>query len=371
MTVNDKYRVRFRDLAVVSADRKRELLNAVERVLEHGQFLMGSEVEAFENRVAQYCDGKYCVGVGSGTDALYLSLRALDLQPGDEVITTPLSWVATLNAIHLAGGTPVFVDIGEDLNINAELIEKSITPRTRSIVPVHYTGRLCNMEEILRLSRKFNLSIIEDAAQAFGAHYNNRFAGSFGEMSAFSMNPMKVLSGFGEAGAIVTNNVELYRKLQALRYLGTVDREVCVYPALNAKIDTLQAAMLLCNFQYLEEIIDKRIEIANHYTASLANYVSCPRLNTRNNRESVFFDYTVLARSRNQLRQYLDECGIEVKVKHPTLMMNQPAYRNMYWGDCPVAEEAVGNILCLPIHEKMNEEDLNFVIEKIKLFYGN
>jgi dTDP-4-amino-4,6-dideoxygalactose transaminase len=365
-----EYKVRFRNLAIEDPDRKSELLDVVGRVLDHGQFLMGGEVEAFEEKIAQYCSRSHCVGVSSGTDALYLSVRALNLQPGDEIITTPLSWIATLNAIHLGGGKPVFVDVGQDLNINSSLIEASITSNTKAILPVHYTGRICNMDKILGLSKKYNLRVIEDSAQAFGAHYNGRYAGSFGDMGAFSMNPMKVLSGFGEAGAIVTNNIASFEQLKALRYLGTVNKEVCIYPSLNAKIDTLQAALLICNLKYVEEVINARVKIASLYTEYLNELVICPSINSKNNRESVFFDYTILSDSRDELGLFLEKNGIETKIKHPILMYQQPAYKELFKSNCPVAESIVNQILCLPIHEKMKNDDVMYVIHKIKQFYG-
>ncbi len=369
LTSSKGYKVRFRNLAIEDPDRKRELLDVVGRVLDHGQFLMGGEVEAFEEKIAQYCSRNYCVGVSSGTDALYLSVRTLNLQPDDEIITTPLSWIATLNAIYLGGGKPVFVDIGQDLNINTCLIEAAITSYTKAILPVHYTGRICNMDEILRLSQKYNLKIIEDSAQAFGAHYDGKYAGSFGDMAAFSMNPMKVLSGFGEAGAVVTNSKSSFEQLKALRYLGTINKEVCIYPSLNAKIDTLQAALLICNLKYVEESINARVKIASLYTEYLSELVICPRINSKNNRESVFFDYTILSDSRDELGLFLEKNGVETKIKHPIVMYQQPAYKEIFQSDCPVAELVVNKILCLPIHEKMKNDDVMYVINKIKQFY--
>lgn len=362
-------KIRFRDLSVSDPIMKEELLNAVDRVLTHGQLIMGEEVEEFEKRVSDYCGTKYCVGVSSGTDALYLALRSLELGRYDEVITTPLSWIATLNAIHLVGATPVFVDITGDLNLNVDLIESAITPNTKVILPVHYTGRLCNMESILKIAERNNLAVIEDAAQAFGATSQGCYAGSFGTLGTFSMNPMKVFPGYGEAGAIVTNNKNVYEKLLALRYLGTIDKEICIYPSLNAKIDTIQAAMMLVSFKYFEKCIDRRIEIARYYSQELCEVVKCPEVNANISNRSVFFDYFVLADFRNDLKQYLKENGIETKIKHPILMPNQPAYKHLNNQPLPVAEKSIEKILCLPIHEKLKTDDLDYVIKNIKKFY--
>jgi len=362
-------KIRFRDLSVSDPIMKEKLLNAVDRVLTHGQFIMGDEVKEFEKKVADYCGTKYCVGVSSGTDAIYLALRTLDLAPQDEVITTSLSWIATLNAIHIVGAKPVFVDIADDLNINAELIESAITPNTKVILPVHYTGRLCDMNSILKIAKKHDLAVVEDAAQAFGAMTGGCYAGSFGTLSAFSMNPMKVFPGYGEAGAVLTNNKVAYEKLLALRYLGMVNKEVCYYPSLNAKIDTIQAAMMNVSFNYLEQNIGRRIEIANYYTNELKDVVRCPGIDQSSDSRSVFFDYTVIADSRDELKDYLEMNGIETKIKHPILMPQQPAYKHLYNQSFPVGEKAVKEILCLPIHEKLTLSDLDYIIHHIKRFY--
>lgn len=364
-----KFKIRFRDLSVTDPLLKEELLNAVDRVLTHGQLLMGEEVEQFEKRVAEYCGTKYCVGVSSGTDAIYLALRTLDLKPQDEVITTPLSWIATLNAIHLVGAQPVFVDITEDLNINTELIESVITSNTKVILPVHFTGRICNMNRILQVAKKYDLAIVEDAAQAFGAISGGHYAGSFGTFSAFSMNPMKVFPGYGEAGVVLTNDKVAYEKLLALRYLGTVNKEICYYPSLNSKIDTIQAAMMLVSFKYHEHNIARRIEIANYYTSELKDLVRCPKIVASSSSRCVFFDYTILTESRDELKDFLEVNGIETKIKHPILMPNQPAYEHLHNQSFPVAEKAVKEILCLPIHEKLTLNDLDYIIQNIKQFY--
>ncbi|HEX6513129.1 MAG TPA: DegT/DnrJ/EryC1/StrS family aminotransferase, partial [Chloroflexota bacterium] len=249
----ERISVPFLDLSVKDPDLKAELLQAVDRVLTHGRLVLGPEVQEFEARVAEAAQKQFAVGMGSGTDALYLALRSLDLGPGDEVITTALSWIATTNAMTLCGATPVWVDIGSDLNIDPARIEAAITPRTRAIVAVHFTGTLCDMDAILEIARRHGLMVVEDAAQAFTASVNGRNAGSFGRVSAFSMNPMKVFGAYGEAGAVATDDPELHEKLVSLRYNGTINREDCRYPSINGRLDTLQAAMLLVNLKRLPE----------------------------------------------------------------------------------------------------------------------
>ena len=362
--------VRFRDLSVSDAALRAELLGAVDRVLAHGQILLGPEVAEFEAMVAEDCGRKFCVGFASGSDALFLALKALEIGAGDEVITTPLSWIATLNAIHLTGATAVFADIGADMNIDPERIKAAIGPNTRAIVPVHFNGRLCDMAAIGKIAREHDLLVIEDAAQAYGANREGRAAGSFGDAAAFSFNPMKVLPGYGESGAVVTDDPAVRDRLSALRYLGMVDREVCRWPGLNAKIDTLQAAMLLVSRRHFEKAVVRRLEIARTYTTELGTVATCPQVPEGSDRPSVFFDYQILVEEREALREYLAGRGIETKIKHWPLMPDQPAYAATGRPPLPVAERLVQRNLCLPIHEKMSDADVAYVIEAVRAFHG-
>ena len=339
-------RIPYLDLSVRDPDLLNELLSAVEKVLAHGRILLGPEHESFEREVAAFCQKRYAVGVGSGTDALYFALRCLDLSPGDEVITTALSWIATANAIALCGATPVFVDIGEDLNIDPDRIEEAITPRTKAILPVHFSGQLCDVPKILAIAERNGLPVVEDAAQAFGARLDGQTAGSFGLINSFSMNPMKVFCAYGEAGVVVTDEEDLHKKMVSLRYNGTVDREECHYPSLNGRLDTVQAAMLLVNFKRLAERIEKRRRIASFYSRELGPLVRCPA--EEDGYFNVFYTYTILTDQRDKLREFLDSKGVETKIHHPILMPDQRAYRHLPKHDIPVAERLVGEILSIP-----------------------
>jgi len=360
-------RIRYRDLRVKDSQLKKELLEAVEKVLTHGWIILGPEVMEFERQVAQMCKKKYAVGMNSGTDALYLALRSLDIGPGDEVITTPLSWIATLNAITLCGATPVFVDITEDLNINVDLIEEAITSQTKAIIPVHFTGKLCNILEIGNIAEKHNIPVIEDAAQAFGAQVNGQPAGSFGTINCFSLNPMKVLCAFGEAGIAVTDDKALYEKLCSLRYAGTINKEDCHYPSLNGRIDTIQAAMLLVNLKYLDKKTKRRQEIAHMYTQELNDIVTCPK---EDNSVHAYYSYTIIADQRDALKDYLLTEGIETKIQHPILMPYHQAYRGKYICNIPIAERIVERILCIPNEDHLSDEEVQIVASCIKEFYG-
>ena len=356
----------FRDLSIKDQGLKKELLQAVEKVLTHGRFILGPEVETFEKEMAAWCNKKYAVGMNSGTDALYLALRALGIGTGDEVITTPLSWIATTNAIVLTGATPVFVDIAEDLNINAVLIEKAITPKTKAILPVHFTGRMCDMPRIKDIARRHKLYLVEDAAQAFGAGLPSGVAGSFGDVSCFSINPMKLLCAYGEAGAVVTDDLKLSEKMASLRYAGTVNREDCHFPSLNGRIDTIQAAMISINLKYIKDKIKRRHEIAKRYTQALKGVVTCPP-------EAVgchgYYSYTILVPRRDELKEYLLKNGIETKIQHPILMPYHTAYRGKFAPVIPVAERLVQQLLCIPNEEKLSDNQVDYVIGHIKIFY--
>lgn len=362
-------KIPYRDLSIKDPRLRSELLNSVEKVLLHGRFIIGPEHQQFEAEIARYCRRQYCIGIGSGTDALYLALRALDLKQGDEVITTPLSWIATVNAIVLSGATPVFVDIASDLNINHELLESVITPNTKVILPVHFTGQMCNMQQIMKIAEKHNLMVVEDGAQAFGATQNDVVCGSFGKLSCFSMNPMKVYNGFGEAGAVLTDDAELRDKLVSLRYNGTINKQNCHYPSLNGRLDTIQAAMLIVNLGNLEEKIKRRRAITAMYNKRLEGVVKCPIEHSGN--KHIYYTYTVLADRRDELMKYLASKGIETQIQHLIPMPHHKAYKGRFKADIPLCEDVVSRILCLPNQEDLTQEEIEYVCQHIRDFYSN
>jgi len=359
--------IRYRDLSVSDPVMKRELLDAVDRVLSHGRIILGPEVEEFEKQIAAYCNRKYAVGMGCGTDALFLSLQALGIGPGDEVITTPLSWIATLNAVVNCGATPVFADIGEDLNIDPDRIAEAVTSKTKAILPVHFTGRLCKMKSIMEIAEKNNLLVIEDAAQSFGAHIDGKQAGSFGNVGCFSMNAMKVLCSYGEAGAALTDDEQLYDRLISYRYHGTVNKEDCHFPGINGRIDTIQAAMMLVNFRYLDKRIKRLREIAAFYDENLKDIVFCP---PQDESFHTYYSYNIVVENRDRFQKYLMDHGIETKIQHPILMPYHTAYRNRFPRfDLPVAERMVDRIICIPNHEKLTDEEVEYVVKTIRAYH--
>jgi len=356
-------RVPFLNLAISDKQELSLLVERLTSVLMHGRLVMGPEVEQLEAAIAEYCSRKYVVAVGSGTDALYLALRALDIGPGDEVITTSLSWVATANAIALTGATPVFADILDDLNIDPLSVRSLVSNNTKAIVAVDYTGRACDMTELIAVAERHNLLLVEDGSQAFGAQYQGASCGSFGTISAISHNPMKVLAACGEAGSILCDDFQLYERLVSLRYNGTVNRETCIEPSLNGRMDTLQAAILLERLKTVSSVIEARQNNARFYDRALSEYVNIPVRST--DRADVYYTYTIRSSRRDELKSYLEGRGVETKVQHLFLMPQQPAYRLQIKGDFRNAEKLVKEVLCIPVHEKMTQEQRQYVVESI------
>ncbi|MEM7167098.1 MAG: DegT/DnrJ/EryC1/StrS family aminotransferase [Planctomycetota bacterium] len=365
------HRVPFLDLRVQDPTARKRLLTAIDRVLQHGRLVLGPEVDAFEAAIAERIGCRHAVGVGSGSGALYLALRALEIGPGDEVVTTAMSWVATANAITLTGATPVFADVDDDLNLDAASVAELVTDRTRALLPVHYNGRLCDMDALLQIARKHDLTVIEDAAQAFGASdAAGRQAGSIGRLGCFSMNPMKVLAACGEAGCVVTNDAQLAERLVSLRYNGLHEREDCRNPSVNGRLDTIQAAILNERLTTIDDELAQRRQLAQLYDHGLqqvSGVIATPRQDT--SEQHAYYTYTIRAAQRDALQQSLAAQGIETKIRHPLLMPAQQAYCKTARGAWPRAARRVEEILSLPMHCGLSRDDVAVVIAAIDNFY--
>lgn len=357
--------VPFLDLRVTDKEELNALLEAYRSVLAHGRLVMGPEIEELEAAISTSCARRFSVSVGSGTDALFLGLRALDVGPGDEVITSSLSWIATANAIRMTGATPVFADIGDDLNINTTSAENLIGKRTVAILTVNYTGRIADNITLERLVSARGLLLMEDASQSFGAKLEGRPSGSFGDLSAMSHNPMKVLAATGEAGSITLDDAHVVDRVRQLRYAGTINRETCTTPSLNGRMDTVQAAALLVRLSNNSKVIDNRRANAAYYDEALRNSVAIPPRD--DNHFDVFYTYTIRSSRRDELQRHLVKFGIETKVQHPLLMPQQPAYEGSK-GEWPNAASLVKQILCIPIHEKLTRSQREKVAEAIISF---
>ena len=336
----------------------------------------GPEETEFEERFAKEIGVKYAVGVGSGSSALYLALVSLGIGPGDEVITTPYTWIITTNAIVSTGATPIFVDVNSDYNISPEAVENAITSKTRAIVPVHVSGHMCDMKSLSKIAKNHKLLIVEDAAQAFCARLNGKRAGSFSHAAGFSMNPMKILHAYGEAGAVVTNNKKVYETIKQLRHAGTkrylnknhhINRANFI--ALNHKIDTLQASLLLEEMDRIEHIRNKREKIAIVYDKELLK-VGCQPQPVAKNEIHGRYNYMFSCNRRNKLSKYLLKQKIENKIWYSPLVCDARIYRKKVKEELPEARLLLTKNLSIPLHEDMSIEQAEYVVDHIRNFYG-
>ncbi len=349
-----------------------EIFAKIANVVERGDFTLGEAVDRFENKFAALTGAKYAIGVGSGTDGLFLSLRALNIGSGDEVIVPTFTFYATVGAIVTAGATPVFVDSDKDYNIDPKKIEALITPKTKAIMPVHWSGKICMMDEIMKIANKYNLHIVEDACHAITSHYKGRKAGSFGTAACFSMHPLKNLNVWGDGGIIVTNSDRLSNKLRLMRNHGLASRDICAEFGYNSRLDTIQAVVAEHMLSKLDSLIEKRIKNAAYLDAHLGqiNGVTIPRRDSEISRQ-VFHIYPLIYSRRDELKLFLEEKGIDAKIHYPVPMHLQPAaaYLNKKAGDFPVAEYHAKTTLSLPVHEFINKDQLDHMISAIQEFY--
>ncbi len=349
------------------------LFEAIRSVVRTGQFTLGAELEKFETSLARLCDTKFAVGVASGTDALFLAMKGCGIGAGDEVITAPNSFIATAGAIVMTGAQPVFVDVKEDYTIDPRLIEAKITPRTKAILPVHLTGKPADMDAILAIASKRKLLVIEDAAQAISATFQEKPVGSFGIAGCFSFHPLKNLNGWGDGGAITTNSKEIFERLLLLRNHGLRNRDECKIFGYNSRLDTIQAALLLKLMENVREVTDKRIFLANVYDRELGKlkeFVTIPP--RRKDVRQVYHTYVIQVTSRERLFRFLAEKGVEAKVHYPIPIHLQEAARSYGYkkGDFPTCEAQTEKILTLPIHQYLQEKDILYVCDQIKAFYA-
>ncbi|HYL36454.1 MAG TPA: DegT/DnrJ/EryC1/StrS family aminotransferase [Bryobacteraceae bacterium] len=359
--------IRFLDLPAQYRELKPEIDAAVTRVFESGQFTLGVETEAFEEEFAAYCDTAYAVAVNSGTSALHLALLASGIGPGDEVITVPFTFFASVAAVEYVGATPVHVDIDPDtFNIDSRRIEAAITERTRAILPVHLYGQPAHMDPILEIARRHKLIVIEDAAQAHGAEYKGRRVGGIGDLGCFSFYPTKNLGAAGEGGLITTNNPEYARTLQLLRNWGEAHRYYPVLKGYNYRMPALQAAILRVKLARLEQWTETRRALAAEYDrllerAGVATPVALPDV------RHVYCLYTIRAEGRDGVQRGLGSAGIQTAVHYPSPIHLMPAYAGPRYkaGDFPAAEECARTVLSLPLHPYLSREDVKRVAAEI------
>jgi dTDP-4-amino-4,6-dideoxygalactose transaminase len=370
MTVAD-IRISLIDLQQRFLEEREELLACVERVLESGHFVLTPELNAFEAKVAAYTGARHCVGLNSGTDALMIGLMAMGITRGDEVITSPISFVASTGAIAHVGGTPVYADVREDQNIDPAEIEKKITPRTKAIMPVHWTGRIADMHAIQEIAERHGLLIIEDSCQSMGATYHGRHGGTFGSVGAFSAHPLKALNATGDAGFMITSDDAIAAKARQYRNHGLVDRDTCLDYGVNSRLDVLQAEILLYRLGRLASITERRRRNVNLYR----ELITVPEVfipPCAPHEVNPFVMFLIQAERRDALKAHLEAKGIQTLIYYGTPLHLQPAARRYGYkrGDFPNAERQADRVLALPHHQHLDADQIAEVAREVNAFYG-
>lgn len=347
-----------------------ELRNAFERVLANSWYIKGNEDISFEQAFAKYCDSDYCVGCGNGLDALMLSLKALEIGDGDEVIVPSNTYIATVLAITYVGATPIFVEPDiRTYNINPTLIEEKITLRTKAIMPVHLYGQPCEMNVIMDIARNHNLYVIEDCAQAHGARYQGKVIGSFGDVAGFSFYPGKNLGALGDAGAVVTSNSDLADKICALGNYGSDYKYHHIYKGHNSRLDELQAAFLSVKLPHLNRMNEERRRIAKRYMEEIYNpNIILPQV--LEGTEPVWHVFAIRCKERDKLANFLKEKGVTTNKHYPIPIHLQECYKDLGLkrGSLPIAEEISETQLSLPMYYGLTDEEISYVVDVINNF---
>jgi dTDP-4-amino-4,6-dideoxygalactose transaminase len=354
---------------------KSEIDDAIRNVIENTQFILGPEIAAFESEIAAYCRIKYAVGVASGTDALVLGLLACGIKPGDEVITTPFTFISTAEAIAKYGAIPVFVDIDPNtFNIDSVKIEPKITGKTKAILPVHLYGQPADMTPILELAAKYNLKVIEDCAQALGAEYKGIKVGSLGDAACLSFFPSKVLGAYGDGGMVVTDNPEVAEKMAMLRNHGSKQKYFYPIAGFNSRLDELQAAILRVKLRHLDKWLELRRQKATLYSQSLEQIDGVQPPFAAPDSYHIFNYYTVRLNNdkvdRDKLRQHLSAQGIATTIYYPLSLHLQQVYKSLGYkaGDFPESEKAQEEVLSLPMYPELGNQEIEKITGLIKTF---
>ncbi len=346
---------------------KKDIIRVVTEILESSHYILGEKVSELEKKISEYIGTEYAIAVASGTDALHLAIDALDIGPGDEVLTTPFTFFATAEAILYTGATPVFVDIEPDtFNIDAGQIENHITKKTKAILPVHLFGHPANMNDIVKIARKYKLKVIEDCAQSFGAEFNGKKTGSFGDAGCFSFYPSKNLGAYGDGGMITINKASSAEIIKQLRNHGSKGSYRHKRVGFNSRLDELQAGILLVKFKYLDEYNKKRRENALLYTELLSDSVKCPV--EKKGSFHVYHQYTIRSKKRDLIQERLKEQGVSSVVYYPVPLHLQEALKFLGYqkGDFPEAEKAAKEVLSLPMYPELSMRDIKKIAQIIK-----
>ena len=363
--------IRFLDLYKINEQHRSEIDNAIKSALDSGWYILGKEVEKFENEFASFCGVKHAIGVANGLDALIISLKALDIGEGDEVIVPANTYIATILAITANNAVPILIEAEIDsYNIDTKKIEAAITPKTKAIMPVHLYGQACDMTAILEIAKKHNLKIVEDCAQAHGAVYNDKCVGSFGDCNGFSFYPGKNLGALGDGGMITTNDDEIAEKVRAIRNYGSLVKYENLYKGMNSRLDEIQAGILSVKLAYLEGDNEKRRQVANYYLKNIKNSaITLPKVMIGDEKSHVWHLFVIRCEKRDELKKYLLDSGVETVIHYPIPPHKQIAYKELENLNFPISEQIHREVLSLPISSVMTDEDMQ-VIVKIINEYG-
>lgn len=360
--------IRFLNLKDINEQYRNQIDAAIKSVLDSGWYLLGKENDAFENNFAQYCGAKYCIGVANGLDALNLIIKGYGFGSGDEIIVPANTYIASILAISENGCIPVLVepDIGT-YNINPDLVEAKITSKTKAIMPVHLYGQAVQMDKIVTLARKYNLKIIEDAAQAHGACYNGKRAGNLGDAAGFSFYPGKNLGCLGDGGAITTSDAELSQKIRALKNYGSFVKYRHLYKGVNSRLDEIQAAVLNVKLKGLDRDNDRRREISKYYRENIKNsMITLPQ--TYDEKAHVWHIFVVRTANRDTLAKYLNDNEIETNIHYPTAPHKQECYKEFSGLSLPVTEKIHAEVLSLPISPVMTDMEIKTVVSVVNSY---
>lgn len=361
-------KIDFANLPKAYLDHEQEFDSAISQVVKNANYIMGEPIHELEEKLKNFTGAKHAISCSSGTDALILALMAIDIKPGDEVITTPFTFIATAETIAFLKATPVFVDINEStFNIDASLIEEKITDKTKAIIPVSLYGQVAGMDEINKIAQKYNIKVIEDAAQSFGATYKGKRSCSLSEFACTSFFPAKPLGCFGDGGAVFTNNDRLAEKMKSLRLHGQSKRYHHKYIGIGGRLDTLQAAILNIKLKYYEKDILKRQKVAEQYNNYLKGSVDTPKI--LDNNTSVWAQYSIRIPKREEVQRLLSEKGIPSAVHYPQPLHLQECfdYLNYKAGDFPISERVSKDIMSLPMNPYLTEEEIQYISKTLKL----
>tara|TARA_A100001015_G_scaffold124071_1_gene137519 strand:+ start:6982 stop:8097 length:1116 start_codon:yes stop_codon:yes gene_type:complete len=352
-------------------EERKELLKVIDKSLLSGKYVTNSDqVKIFEEKVSKICGTKYCLSLNSGTDALTLGLHCLGVKRGDEVITTSNSFIASTAVIVHLGAIPVFVDVKNDQNINEELIEKKISKKTKAIMAVHLTGRMCNMRKIVQISKKYNIPIIEDAAQAIFSAYLGKKSGSYGKVGCFSSHPLKNLNSMGDGGYLVTDDKKIYEKIFDLRNHGMSNRNIVKNFGYVSRMDNLQAAILNYRLKNLKEIIRSRRKNFKIYAKNLnTKFIYFPE--EKKEEFNTYHTFVIQVKHRDKLKRFLNSNKIETTIHYPIPIHMQPAYKKMNFKKqiLPVTEKQAKTILTLPINQFITKRNIELICNKVNKFY--